>query len=163
MKRFYGLAILLILLLSAVFAYTHSGRTDKNGGHYDRRTGLYHYHNSGTVPRTNRTLPTTPDVKTGELENLEWMRPYIPTKMEWLILQLNARYSHPLLTVNSEYVARFSFENRKNVVEITVHYAPRAESQKDKLMAQAKEIVVAFAKIYGWERWIQIEEKFKKL
>ena len=26
----------------------HSGRTDSKGGHYDRKTGLYHYHNNGT-------------------------------------------------------------------------------------------------------------------
>ena len=29
-------------------AYTHSGRTDANGGHYNRKTGEYHYHNGGT-------------------------------------------------------------------------------------------------------------------
>ena len=28
--------------------YTHSGGTDANGGHYNRKTGEYHYHNSGT-------------------------------------------------------------------------------------------------------------------
>lgn len=30
-------------------AYPHSGRTDKYGGHYNRKTGVYHYHNSGSV------------------------------------------------------------------------------------------------------------------
>ena len=38
----------VILLISTVFvydfAYTHSGRTDANGGHTDRKTGKYHYH-----------------------------------------------------------------------------------------------------------------------
>ena len=29
-------------------AHAHSGRTDANGGHYNRTTGVYHYHNSGT-------------------------------------------------------------------------------------------------------------------
>ena len=28
--------------------YAHSGRTDANGGHYNRQTGEYHYHNNGT-------------------------------------------------------------------------------------------------------------------
>ena len=28
-------------------AHTHSGRTDANGGHYNRKTGQYHYHKSG--------------------------------------------------------------------------------------------------------------------
>lgn len=39
----FSLAILIIIFqLNA-----HSGRTDSNGGHYNRKTGVYHYHNSG--------------------------------------------------------------------------------------------------------------------
>lgn len=39
------LALLLILLLSnLISAYAHSGRTDENGGHYDKSTDEYHYH-----------------------------------------------------------------------------------------------------------------------
>ena len=38
----------VILLISAVFSYdlghTHPGRTDANGGHYNRQTGEYHKH-----------------------------------------------------------------------------------------------------------------------
>lgn len=40
------LALSIITLLPcSVFA--HPGRTDSNGGHYDRKTGIYHYHNGG--------------------------------------------------------------------------------------------------------------------
>ena len=28
--------------------HAHPGRTDAKGGHYNRTTGVYHYHNSGT-------------------------------------------------------------------------------------------------------------------
>ena len=31
--------------LLATFAFAHSERTDKTGGHYNRPTGTYHYHN----------------------------------------------------------------------------------------------------------------------
>ena len=61
----------LILTAGMLFydlAYTHSGRTDANGGHYNRKTGEYHYHNSGrsrsrlsnnrTTPRINTATPT---------------------------------------------------------------------------------------------------------
>lgn len=41
----------VILLISAAFVHSHSGRTDKYGGHHDRQNGGYHYHNSGTVRR----------------------------------------------------------------------------------------------------------------
>ena len=59
----------VILLISAVFAYdfgdTHPGGTDAKGGHYDRKTGEYHYHDSGTraqssVNATPARAPTTP-------------------------------------------------------------------------------------------------------
>jgi len=53
------IAFSLMLVSGVLFydsAYTHSGRTDANGGHYNRKTGTYHYHNSGrppTIPRTD--------------------------------------------------------------------------------------------------------------
>ena len=41
-------AIIAILgLAGSVFA--HPGETDANGGHYNRKTGEYHYHNGGSA------------------------------------------------------------------------------------------------------------------
>lgn len=39
-------AMLLVVLLCAlsITISAHSGRTDGNGGHYDRSSGEYHYH-----------------------------------------------------------------------------------------------------------------------
>ena len=36
--------VLLVSLLSTSIVFAHSGRTDKYGGHYNRKTGEYHYH-----------------------------------------------------------------------------------------------------------------------
>lgn len=37
--------IIMIVALSVFLtAFAHSGGTDKNGGHYNRSTGEYHYH-----------------------------------------------------------------------------------------------------------------------
>lgn len=44
MKRISVLLITILLLLLTVPAYAHPGRTDANGGHYNRSTGEYHYH-----------------------------------------------------------------------------------------------------------------------
>lgn len=38
------LAILLLVIGFAVSVFAHPGRTDSRGGHYDRSTGIYHYH-----------------------------------------------------------------------------------------------------------------------
>lgn len=41
--EFMFIALLLCVVLTIV-AFAHSGRTDSNGGHYDRSSGEYHYH-----------------------------------------------------------------------------------------------------------------------
>lgn len=45
MKKIVLLFIVFVICSSISFA--HPGRTDSNGGHYDRSTGEYHYHNDG--------------------------------------------------------------------------------------------------------------------
>ena len=75
--NFSILAVLFLLSTVCVYniGHTHSGRTDANGGHYNRKTGEYHYHGGGksrtrvnptpAVPRTaavTRPTPVTQDV-----------------------------------------------------------------------------------------------------
>lgn len=45
-SKFMAIQFVALVLLSvfAFVAVSHSGRTDSNGGHYDRSTGSYHYH-----------------------------------------------------------------------------------------------------------------------
>ena len=38
------LSVICTILLLLISANAHSGRTDSNGGHYNRSTGEYHYH-----------------------------------------------------------------------------------------------------------------------
>lgn len=48
MKRKFFKTFLILFILILQFIVTvnaHPGRTDSNGGHYDRSTGEYHYHN----------------------------------------------------------------------------------------------------------------------
>ena len=56
----------LILLIYAIcpydLGYTHPGRTDANGGHYNRKTGEYHYHGGGrSRPPVPAALPEIPE------------------------------------------------------------------------------------------------------
>ena len=47
MKRSWKLKLFLItgiFILQTFLLLAHSGRTDSNGGHYNRKTGRYHYH-----------------------------------------------------------------------------------------------------------------------
>lgn len=49
MKRVLTSLVLFVFVLSfsAFFVSAHPGRTDSKGGHYNRKTGEYHYHNGG--------------------------------------------------------------------------------------------------------------------
>lgn len=56
MKK-YILFFLLFITLGTYTVLAHPGNTDKYGGHYDRSTGLYHFHNAKEVQ--NNTANTT--------------------------------------------------------------------------------------------------------
>lgn len=43
------LLLLSIIAFAALTAYPHPGGLDKHGGHYDRKTGQYHYHRTPTT------------------------------------------------------------------------------------------------------------------
>ena len=55
------LAVLFLIPTVCVYdvGWTHSGRTDANGGHYNRKTGEYHYHSGVKRPPLN-PAHTTP-------------------------------------------------------------------------------------------------------
>ena len=58
----------IILLVAALLSlsigvYAHSGRTDSNGGHWNHKTGTYHYHSG---PKAGQTFSSDP---TGENTN----------------------------------------------------------------------------------------------
>lgn len=58
MKK-YRVFILILLLLFTVTCHAHPGRTDKYGGHTDKSTGEYHYHNADgtTTPASKPSEP----------------------------------------------------------------------------------------------------------
>lgn len=53
MKKRILLIIIIFILSITSISFAHSGRTDSNGGHFDRPTGEYHYHNDGTTSYEN--------------------------------------------------------------------------------------------------------------
>lgn len=65
MRKYLTLLILLAFISTVPYSFTeaHSGRTDSNGGHYDRKTGEYHYHNGGTKSSPKPNSQDTADIK----------------------------------------------------------------------------------------------------
>jgi len=62
MKKIFIIYLVLLFIFSINLSelLAHSGRLDSSGGHYNRKTGSYHYHRSSkstptTIPNTNNT------------------------------------------------------------------------------------------------------------
>ena len=53
----------IILGLTTQFSFGHPGRTDSNGGHYNRKTGEYHYHSGPKKHAPEKSV----DVNTSEI------------------------------------------------------------------------------------------------
>lgn len=64
-----GTATALALICSSIL-YAHSGRTDSSGGHYNKKTGTYHYHSGSKVSKKTTSKPQkkqkSPIKKTGK-------------------------------------------------------------------------------------------------
>lgn len=43
-RRFTIVLIVILYIISCVTVFAHPGRTDENGGHWDRKNGTYHFH-----------------------------------------------------------------------------------------------------------------------
>ena len=64
--------VALMLLLDGRGVFSHSGRTDSSGGHYNRSTGTYHYHGTpkSSTPTYSRTTPSS-GVQNSEVQSSE--------------------------------------------------------------------------------------------
>lgn len=57
LKTFF--ILLLLVFQFIVIVNAHPGRTDSNGGHYDRSTGEYHYHNGESAGKNQNSSNET--------------------------------------------------------------------------------------------------------
>ncbi len=52
--------LFFLFLFFPTLSWAHSGRTDSQGGHHNRKTGEYHYHNKRTTKSPSNQSSTTP-------------------------------------------------------------------------------------------------------
>ena len=62
---------ILILILIPTLAYSHSGRTDAQGGHYNRKTGGYHYHGRPSSSQRTYTAPKKNEYNKSDDDEIE--------------------------------------------------------------------------------------------
>ena len=60
-------AILMSIFLIPGVSFAHSGGLDSKGGHYNRKTGEYHYHRGGGA--ADKTEPAKAETKREQKKN----------------------------------------------------------------------------------------------
>ena len=115
-KNILKLTIVLIVVLSVIYAlrfvaFAHSGRTDANGGHWDRSTGTYHYHNNGKVASKKGFY----HINGNQLSNKsETNNDYKQEEINKDISEILSDYFKPISNVTEfEYTPLFVFEENE--------------------------------------------------
>ena len=151
------ISVIFTLFVISNNVYTHSGRTDKYGGHHDRKNGGYHYHNPGTVPRPTTPTPSRTTTPNLNLPNSisEGSLPYTPTRLEWLALDLNAGI--PISPI------RYYTTTKANTIAVNVFYdSTTTLKERQELMNYAKKSIRNEANVRGWT-WLKLEEHYQEL
>lgn len=76
--------ILFLGLLVTTENFAHSGRTDSNGGHYDRSTGIYHYHNGGATQYSDDEEIQDTEINFTNTTDYTWQIESLKTQVEYL-------------------------------------------------------------------------------
>ncbi len=70
--------VMLLLFISGFFCQSlvdaHSGGLDAAGGHYNRKTGEYHYHQGSPRPQNNSTISKSNKIKRSQKAKADFLR-----------------------------------------------------------------------------------------
>lgn len=106
-----SIAFFALLIFTATALFSHSGGLDSNGGHWDRKSGTYHYHRSPApvpTPTYSTTTTTVPQsyapasiivfvTKTGEKYHQSWCQYLSESKIQIQLGDATARAFSPCL------------------------------------------------------------------
>ena len=135
------LAVLFLISTVSVYnlGHTHSGRTDANGGHYNRKTGEYHYH--GGAKSRARVTPTLAAPKT------EIARPtQLPVSRRRTELKL-AAWNIRILSNNSRNDAELQ-KIAKTLIDYD--FIAITEIRDEKVLKRLQKILSASGAEYGY-------------
>lgn len=165
MFKKYGIktiGIFAILFFAAVYAWTHSGGLDQNGGHWDRKRGTYHYHRPRTTTPSRTTTTPSRTTRSTNAGVQPANQIYNPTRLDWLELQLNAKYSYLFLSMYDQdgVTGTFIQDKVKGTIIIEINYEPHSSVEdRNDLVELMKGSIKVEAYRYGWQNWVKTEVK----
>lgn len=93
----------------------------------------------------------------------EGMKPYTPTRLEWLALELNANYKQDM-NDSEGYMIGFVALEKENTILIYVSYNKQTRRElMNRGIDHARTIVEKEARSRGWDSWLRVKEEVKLL
>lgn len=102
----------------------------------------------------------------GRPTNLEGSRPYTPTRLEWLAVELNAQ-TRKDMTAESEYAIEFLPFGKEDAILIYVTYLPSVDKVPEGRQGMnlavetARKVISIKSKSRGWSSWLKVKERIE--
>jgi hypothetical protein len=93
----------------------------------------------------------------------EGAKPYTPTRLEWLALEMNAE-SRRSVTAENPFTLEFVAISDEDTIVIYVQYVPSVNREiLNRAVDSARKIVAIRAEGLGWASWLKVKEKIDML
>ena len=90
--------------------------------------------------------------------DLEEWKPYTPSRLSWLAVDLNANLRVPM-SVNNGYLMTFVPVENEDTILIYVRYLPSVNREAMNIVLNsAREVISIRAKVHGWTSWLKVKE-----
>lgn len=91
----------------------------------------------------------------------EGLKPYIPTRIEWLAVELNAMYRTDLHDLEG-YLLSFIPLEKENAILIFVRYTRKTNREAMNIgLDTARKVIEMDAKSRGWNSWLKVKERIE--
>jgi hypothetical protein len=91
----------------------------------------------------------------------EGMKPYIPTRLEWLAVELNAMHRTDLNDLEG-YMLFFIPLEKENAILIFVRYTQKTNREAMNIgIDTARKVIEMDVKSRGWNSWLKVKERIE--
>lgn len=95
------------------------------------------------------------------LSTLEGWKPYTPSRLQWLALELNAAL-RVRLSEESGYSMDFVPIENEDAILIYVRYLPSVNREVMNIsINSARDVILIKVESYGWTSWLKVKEDIK--
>jgi len=91
----------------------------------------------------------------------EGMERYIPTRLEWLTVEMNARYGINTMDSLEGYSVTFMIDEEENTILIFVITRKMNRKVTNPVIRVARYSIEKYAKGKGWSSWLKVKEEIK--